>query len=103
LTFGVICAANLASFMLPHLVFVIESPHSSFSESWAMYSHHWPSYIIGIGFLIMTLFIEVPIIYISLKSFAQNKKQLITVIIVVNIITTAAVAVTERIAYKGQW
>lgn len=101
----IIIGANIASFSLPY-VFRALSFHS-FSGSW---SHAWydafssgPYYIVLLGYLFLTVAIEVPVIYYYLVNYTKNKRVLLTVIISVNVLTTLIVAVMERIMFHGQW
>jgi len=103
-TIIVICFVNLISFLVPHFLWVFPDEFGrSPTEAWYNYANHWSSFIVGIGFLIVTLIVEVPIVYFSLKRFTENKKRLIIVIVVVNVATTIAIAIIERIVFKGVW
>ena len=53
--------------------------------------------------LLLTIIIEMPIVYNVLKSNVQSKRMLQITIIVSNIITTAGVAVIERLITEGHW
>lgn len=54
-------------------------------------------------FLMLTIIIEMPIVYNALKKQVQDRKVLKVVIIVSNIITTAGVAIVERLITEGYW
>jgi len=110
ITFIAVCIANLMSFIIPPLLITCGSYFTgsirvgrSFSEMWNYMAKSGPTFIIGIGYLLTTLIIEMPIVFLILKRFTNYKGQLITVIILTNVITTAMVAITERIACKGAW
>ena len=62
-----------------------------------------PNYIVGAGFVILTLVLEIPIVYNLLKKHVDNKKKLLWSIIGSNIVTTAMVAVIERMVTNGYW
>lgn len=62
-----------------------------------------PSYIITTKYLILTLIVEIPVVYFFLRKDAANKKQLILVTTIANIITTLLIAIIERIVCKGSW
>ena len=62
-----------------------------------------PHYIVSGAFLLLTIIIEMPIVYNVLKSNVQSKRMLQITIIVSNIITTAGVAVIERLITEGHW
>ena len=51
----------------------------------------------------LTLLIEIPIIYNLLKRHVDSKKKLLWSIIGSNIVTTAMVAVIERMVTDGYW
>jgi hypothetical protein len=44
-----------------------------------------------------------PIVYNALKKQVQDRKKLKVVIIISNIITTAGVAIVERLITEGHW
>lgn len=64
---------------------------------------HFPKYIVGFGYLFLTLIAEVPVVYISFKKFITNKKRFLMTIIIVNTVTTIMVAIIERAICKGSW
>ena len=51
----------------------------------------------------LTLLIEIPIIYNLLKRHVDSKKKLLWSIIGSNIVTTAMAAVIERMVTDGHW
>ena len=97
---GVVVIANAASFILPY-VFL------KYDLSWYGSFDHildsGPNYIVSGVFLLLTIIIEMPIVYNVLKSKVQDKRILQITIIVSNIITTAGVAVVERLITEGYW
>ena len=61
-------------------------------------------YILAPAFyLIITLVIEVPIVYVGLKSEMKNRKRGLLTIIASNAVTTALVCVAERMICRGHW
>ena len=62
-----------------------------------------PNYIVGAGFVILTLVLEIPIVYNLLKKHVDSKKKLLWSIVGSNIVTTAMVAVIERMVTDGYW
>lgn len=100
-TFCFVALANLLSFATPYLLNLILFNDEGFG--FEKYLDHWPSYTVGIIYGIMTVVIELPVVYNALKKNAVSKKKLIFVIICVNIVTTLLVAITERIFCQGQW
>ncbi len=91
--------ANAASFLLPYSVLVFNQVYPKFEDA----LNAGPNYIVGFGFVMLTLLIEIPIVYYLLKKHVDNKKKLLWSIIGSNIVTTAMVAVIERMVTNGYW
>ena len=91
--------ANAASFLLPYSVLVFNQVYPKFEDA----LNAGPNYIVGFGFVMLTLLIEIPIVYNLLKKHVDNKKKLLWSIIGSNIVTTAMVAVIERMVTNGYW
>lgn len=92
---------NLISYAMPYIVY----SNSFYGEVYGL-KHaldHSPYYTVGAAFLVMTLVAEFPTVYLSLKNKAENKKTLAISIVIINILTTAAVALVERLVCRGQW
>ena len=98
--FIVICFANMASFLLPYATLLLPSAVGYTLEK-SIYS--LPIYIVGFGYLFLTLIAEIPIVYGCCKNIVTSEKRLLISIILVNTITTAMVAAAERIIYRGMW
>jgi len=96
----IICLANLASFLLPYTILLMPS---AVGYTFEMSIKHLPQYIVGFGYLFVTLVAEVPIVYISIKSIVTNKRKFLISIIIVNVVTTIIVATLERVFCKGSW
>ena len=97
---GIVIIANAASFILPYAFLKADL------SRYGTYEHildSGPHYIVSGVFLLLTLLIEMPIVYNVLKSKVQDKKKLQLAIIVSNIITTVGVAIIERIITEGHW
>jgi len=62
-----------------------------------------PYYIILAGYLILTIAVELPIVYFLLRKDSVSRKNLLVSILLSNIVTTLLVAVCERIICVGQW
>jgi ABC-type uncharacterized transport system fused permease/ATPase subunit len=58
-------------------------------------------YIVAFWYLILTLVVEMPVVYFLLRKDTSYRKRLILSILISNIITTAAVAICERVFYIG--
>ena len=96
----VVVTANAVSFLFPFfLVLVTDTWYGSFQHK----LDHWPHYIVGGLFLFITLLLEVPITYLLLKKDVKNTRTLLITIIATNVVTTAMVAVVERLITDGYW
>ena len=91
--------ANAASFLLPYALLLNDPVYPKFDDM----LNAGPNYIVGAGFVILTLVLEIPIVYNLLKKHVDSKKKLLWSIIGSNIVTTAMVAVIERIVTDGYW
>lgn len=94
---------NLLSFLTPYLCDYLSSlmPHSIYDFSTML--ERAPMYIVGFGYLFLTLVVEFPIVYYGVKKDVENKQGLIKGIIISNIITTIFTAVVEHILCRGHW
>ena len=93
----VILIGNIASFLTPYLFAL---------NSWYGFENtlnHTPFYNIGIGYFVMTLIVEFPIVYFGLRKNCTTRRKLISVIVLTNIITTAFTCLIERILCHGVW
>ncbi|MDD7522586.1 MAG: hypothetical protein PUK13_00540 [Clostridiales bacterium] len=91
--------ANAASFLLPYALLLNDPVYPKFDDM----LNAGPNYIVGAGFVILTLVLEIPIVYNLLKKHVDSKKKLLWSIIGSNIVTTAMVAVIERMVTDGYW
>ena len=91
--------ANAASFLLPYALLLNDPVYPKFDDM----LNAGPNYIVGAGFVILTLVLEIPIVYNLLKKHVDSKKKLLWVIVGSNIVTTAMVAVIERMVTDGYW
>ena len=62
-----------------------------------------PYYTVGTAFLLLTLIIELPVVYFMLKKAADSKKKLALCIVLANVVTTVLVAIVERTLCYGRW
>lgn len=97
----VVALANGLSFAAPYLLNYLSFRGMGFE--FTKYLEHWPSYTVGAIYGIMTVVIELPIVYYALRKHVENKKKLIIVIIGANIVTTCMVALAERLFCRGAW
>lgn len=105
----VVSIANLLSFLLPYAwlgisprnVYVISS--ESIIDAIKYTVEHTPFFTVSFLFLLITLLVETPIVYLFFKSSVIDKKKLIFVIITINILTTAITFEVERLFCYGEW
>lgn len=96
----IVVVANLVSFLLPYGVLAGgDAVHETFQDV----LNAGPVYIVSVMFLIMTLAVELPVVYKVLKKHVQNKKLLLWTIIGTNTVTTIMVAIVERMITEGAW
>lgn len=98
---GIVAAANAVSFAVPYAfsLFTFGIDGLAFPE----YLDHWPSYTVGAAFAAATLVFELPVVYFGLRGDAPERKRLVWTTIASNILTTAFVAVVERLLCRGRW
>ena len=97
---GIVMVANAASFLLPYAFLKADlSWYGTFEDI----LDSGPHYIVSGVFLLLTLLVEMPIVYNVLKSNVQDMKKLQLTIIISNVITTAGVAIIERLITEGYW
>lgn len=106
----VVTLANLVSFIVPY-VWGAMSPDNAYAflvfEEGIFYAidhlvEHWPFYTVSFFFMILTLILEVPIVYLFFKKKEENKKRLFYVIVVANTLTTVITFAVERIFCFGE-
>ena len=96
----IITVANILSFTAPYLFTLI---FPSVIYSFEQMLEHTPFYTIGFIYLIITLLAEVPFVYFNFKTQVTDKIKFISIIIGVNVVTTAIAAITERLICYGVW
>jgi len=101
--FYIICLANLMSFITPYLERAYRFIPTSGGYSIFAAFNKGPYYIILAGYLILTIAVELPIVYFLLRKDSVSRKNLLVSILLSNIVTTLLVAVCERIICVGQW
>lgn len=91
--------ANLLSFAAPYVLY-------SFDPVFVWSGRNWRDvhlYTVGAIYLLMTIVVEMPVVYGCLKKSAKDRKYLIGVIVGSNVVTTLITAVAERILCWGKW
>lgn len=98
----VLVIANLLSFVAPYVWIYIEMHVEALKTfSWLMESGHY--YTVGGVYLFMTLMIEVPVVFLTLRKHTDNKWRFMLTAVGANVITTLITAAAERIFCYGQW
>ena len=97
----VVVIANLLSFAAPYLWMHFEMHVEALkSFSWLMEEGHY--YTVGGVFLFMTLMIETPVVFLTLRKNAGNKWRFLLFAVGANVATTIITAAAERIFCYGQ-
>lgn len=101
----VVTLANVISFIFPYVERANRMKAVAGSWFWAVRKafDSGPYYMVLTGYLILTILIEVPLVYKFLSRHSLNRKRLLQTIILVNIITTLIVAGIERYFCYGRW
>lgn len=101
-TFFAIFIGNIISFAVPYIGYS-NSIYSELGYTLSQIIDRGPYYTVGTAFLLLTLIVELPIVYFLLKKDADNKKKLALCIVLANVVTTALVAIIERTLCYGRW
>ncbi len=99
--FSGVLIGNLISFAVPYIGYSNTPPYYDMPLSYIL--ERGPFYTVGAAFLFLTVAVELPFMYFWLKKDVKNKKLLILVTVVANIVTTAMVALVERLLCEGHW
>ena len=97
-----VLAANVLSFVAPFFLDWGLGQYQILGYDFERFLNHTPRYIIGMTYGILTLAVEVPVLYNMFKE-KVDKKKLLNVTIAVNIFTTVMVFAIERIVCEGAW
>ena len=102
-TFFAVLAGNIISFVVPYIGYSNTTPYADAGYTLSEIINRGPYYTVGTAFLLLTLIIELPIVYFWLKKDTCSKKRLAICIVAANVVTTALVALVERILCYGRW
>jgi len=104
-TITVIAIANIVSFIFPYIERAIRfrAVAGGFIYAWSKAFDSGPYYLIMLGYFVLTLVIEMPVVYYLLREHSRNKKHLLYAIVSCNLITTIGVFIIERLVSHGQW
>ena len=99
-TTGVVVVANAASFLLPYFfLLVTDSWYGSFQDKLDAGSN----YIVSVLFLLLTVAVELPIVYLLLRKDSKSRKVLLVTIVAANAVTTAMAAAVEHLITFGYY
>ena len=105
--FLVVALANLLSFLLPYaflgMLPQVFMEHLGFFERISYAVASYPYYTVGIAFLLLTLLVEMPVVYFSLRRAVENPKRLLAFIAAANLVSTILAAAAERVFCRGSW
>lgn len=93
---------NLISFAVPYIGYSNTTPYAGY-YTLTQILQRGPFYTVGAAFLFLTVAVELPFIYFWLKKSVKNKKLLVLVTVVANVVTTAMVALVERLLCEGYY
>lgn len=93
---------NLISFAVPYIGYSNTTPYADYL-SLPEILNRGPFYTVGTAFLIMTLAVELPFMYFWLKKDVKNKRLLVLVTVLANVVTTAMVALVEKLFCEGYY
>ena len=99
----IVSLGNLLSFVAPYLERAYRFIPTSGGFSLLAAFNKGPYYMILFGYLVLTLLVELPVVYLLLRKDTSRQKDLIKAILLSNIATTLLVAVLERIICVGNW
>ena len=101
-TFFAIFIGNIISFVVPYIGYS-NSIYAEAGYTLSQIIDRGPYYTVGTAFLLLTLIIELPVVYFMLKKDADSKKKLALCIVLANVVTTVLVAIVERTLCYGRW
>ncbi|HHU91393.1 MAG TPA: hypothetical protein GXZ22_10125 [Clostridiaceae bacterium] len=102
-SFIVVALANIFSFLAPGIFRAYRFIPTSGGFSLMAAFNKGPYYIVLTGYLVLTLIVELPVVYFLLRKEAKRKWGFIISIVASNIVTTLLVAICERQICIGRW
>jgi hypothetical protein len=99
----VICLSNSLSFCAQYILAVVVDPNDNCGYTFQDTIDNLPTYMVTAYYYILTIFVELPVVFLCLYRYVQNRTKLILTIIIANTITTALVAICERLICVGSW
>ncbi len=101
--FVIVSLANILSFFAPYVERAYRFIPTTGGYSILSAFNKGPYYIVLIGYLFLTIIIELPTVFLFLKKEVSNRKKLMLTIVISNITTTSIVAICERLICVGKW
>lgn len=101
-TFVGVLIGNLISFAVPYIGYSNTTPYAGY-YTLGQILNRGPFYTVGGAFLLITLLVELPFMYFWLKKDVKNKRLLVIVTVLANVVTTAMVALCERLLCEGYY
>lgn len=95
--------ANIMSFLAPYLYRAYRFIPTSGGYDIGGAFNKGPFYMIMLGYLLLTLIVELPTTYLTLKKDVKKPLRLLLTVTTLNIATTLTVALLERVLCKGIW
>ena len=96
-----VALGNLLSFAAPYVYSFWT--YTSVGFPFQKYLDNWPSYTVGVVFLVMTLLIELPVVWLGLRKDAKHQGRFALVILLANVVTTGLTALAEHVFCRGSW
>lgn len=102
---GSVIAANLVSFLVPWALEYNDFLYGHWNSvmNFDAFLSKTPHYQVTILFLLLTLLLEIPVLYLLLRKRTENKRRLLITAGGVNAVTTVLCAVLERALCRGHW
>jgi hypothetical protein len=98
---AIITLANLFSFLAGYLLGAIALEGVGYTMMDVIM--HTPHYIVSILYLLLTLLVEFPVVFCSLRRDTDKKALFVLFVVVSNIVTSILVSVCEGIFAPGAW
>ena len=98
--FCIICLGNMLSFGLAYLLPYIDEAGLGYSYKQMLNAGF---YTAGVGLLLLTIVVELPVEYLFLKKYTDKPRILMYTIIICNVITTVGVGIVERTVCQGYY
>mgnify|MGYP001180466595 CR=1 FL=1 len=98
----VVGIGNLLSFIAPSLLEWFWGM-GQFGIGYLEYLDKLPIYMVSVAYLLLTLLVEVPLVYLFFRKKAESKKRLLLAVLLSNGLTTLFTFVAERLFCHGAW